>query len=170
MTFGTENKIVSACRADAVKPALGFLVLLGLVVLTGCKTVSLEDAAPKAMPESSTSPAATSATSDEPVKTGIAVLSPIPVPFNRPEKIARKGFVDSGIASGGKFPNLGTKRDAALPQLTPAEANAMKQEFQALKQDEVNGEETEAAYRRRLAELRSLANTHASDAEAEITK
>ena len=106
----------------------------------------------------------------EPTKIGIAVLSPIPVPFNQPEKVERKDFVEAGIASGGKFPNLGTERTAALPQLTTAEANAMKQEFKTLEQKGANGAQTEAAYRRRLAELRKLAKTHARDAEAEITK
>lgn len=170
MKFGNDITRAGISQNPLVKSPTGVLAALAMVLLVGCQTASLEDAAPKSVPNSSTQAAADTTKPAEPTKTGIAVLSPIPLPFNRPDKVERKDFVSTGIASGGKFPNLGTERTAALPQLSAAEASAMKQEFQALQQKGPNGNETEAAYRRRMAELRKLAKTHASDAEAEITK
>lgn len=134
----------------------GFLAAAAILA-AGCQSASLEDAAPTG-----------AAASGE--QSQFRAISPIPLPQNSGPQLAQQEFVSRGIASGGEYPNIGTERKAALPQLSDSEAQRLQNEFARARAETGSGGNTAAEYRRRLEANRRLAATHASEVEAELAE
>ncbi|TDH39217.1 hypothetical protein E2A64_09150 [Pseudohoeflea suaedae] len=132
--------------------------------LAGCQTASLEDAAPKSVPASAGPAQTTNIATDN----NIRIISPVPIPGRKVDDIERQQFVQDRIAQDGNYPAVGVDREAAMAQLSPAQAQALEQEFRQYRGGAKAAASTEEEYRRRLAELRQTAQTHARDAEREI--
>lgn len=129
-------------------------------MLAGCQTASLEDAAPKA-PEQSSNIA---------TDLGIEIISPVPIPGRKVDPVERQQFVEERISQKGEYPLVGVDRQAAMQQLSDEEAAALEREFDQYRGKTGSRTQTDAEYRRRLAELRRTARTHADDAEKQIAK
>jgi hypothetical protein len=137
------------------------LLTLGLAAtLAGCQSTSLEDAAPKAQAKQ------TNIATD----LGIEILSPVPIPGRKVDRVERQQFVEERINQSGEFPLVGVDREAAMQQLSDEDAAALESEFDQYRGKTAATGQTDAEYRRRLAELRKTAQTHARDTEKQITK
>ncbi|MBW3098145.1 hypothetical protein [Pseudohoeflea coraliihabitans] len=152
-------------RAGLLAPAgLAALVL----TLAGCQTASLEDAAPREAVVKADASAASEATADTaPV---LRVPSPVPLPRNAGPEPEAKEFVAARNSAEGEYPNLGTPREAALQQLSAAEAAALKREMAVAKAGASGGGGNAAAYRRRYNELQAIARSHEQTTEQEIVQ
>ena len=155
------EKIAVMSRLKNLAVAFG---VASFAALAGCQTASLEDAAPTTAP-----PTAEGAqTSNVATDNNIRVISPVPIPGRSVDEVQRQQFVDDRIAQAGAYPAVGLDREAAMAQMSPSQAQALRQEFSQYRGGAKAGGSTDAEYRRRLAELRRTAQTHAEDAEKEI--
>lgn len=143
----------------------GILVVLACLapamLIAGCQTASLEDAAPKS---ADTQQRTNIATDND-----IRVISPIPLPAREVEKLERQQFVEDRVAQSGQYPKVGVDREGAMRQMSDDEARALESEF-AQYRGKGTGAATGAEYRRRLEELRKTARDHADETEKEIVK
>ncbi|MCY0147055.1 hypothetical protein OEG84_04810 [Hoeflea sp. G2-23] len=172
-----------------VLPALGALMVL---VLSGCQTASLEDAAPKTVPSNL---ATVSAQTDTP-DTGTAdaqATPPVPqtvakadddapastiirrnpgfksvIPIEKTTPVATEEFVESGARRTGEYPVIGRKQTAANSQLSATEKSAAEAEMAKLLRERAQTPDGRAEYEARLKELRDLAKNHAADTQREI--
>ena len=138
--------------------------LASLTAIAGCQTASLEDAAPKSVPSKADGRQPTRTATDS----GSQIISPIPLSGAGLETVQRQQFVEERIAQDGCYPVVGLDREAAMAQMSPSQAQALRQEFSQYRRGAKAGGTTDAEYRRRLVELRRTAQTHAADAEKEI--
>ncbi len=139
------------------------LLTLGLTAaLAGCQSTSLEDAAPTGAPATSSGKVASGS--------GPEILSPVPIPGRNLPRVERQQFVEERINQSGEYPPVGVDRQAAMQQLSDEEAAALESEFDQYRGKSGPKGQTDAEYRRRLAELRKTAQTHAQDTEKQITK
>ncbi|MBA68874.1 MAG: hypothetical protein CML30_08355 [Rhizobiales bacterium] len=143
----------------------GILVVLACLapamLIAGCQTASLEDAAPKT--------AGTQRQTNIATDNDIRIISPIPLPARKVEKLQRQQFVEDRVAQSGQYPNIGLDREGAMQQMSDNEAQALEREF-AQYRGKGKRAATDAEYRRRLAELRKTAREHAEETEKEILK
>lgn len=125
-----------------------FLLLSGLV-LTGCAgRNAIDEAVPPAAFGETDAPATSLASLEQPRA---------PIPGVDPDP----AFAGSGQAvTTNTYPNINREPQAAVPQLTDAERDALLAEMQQLAVAHSKGIVSQADYRRRLAELRNLAATH----------
>ena len=138
--------------------------IASLMPMAGCQTASLEDAAPKSVPSNVQARQSTKTATDSDAR----IISPIPLSGGQIETVQRQQFVEERIAQDGRYPVVGLDREAAMAQMSPAQAQALKREFSQYRGGAKARGTTDAEYRRRLAELRQTAQTHAQDAESEI--
>lgn len=78
------------------------------------------------------------------------------------------GIDGATVAKTGTYPRLGGPLEVANEQLSDAEAAQMGSELEALAQSRQLGSTSDAAYRKRSAELRKLAKEHGRVAAEEI--
>lgn len=172
-----------------VLPALGTLMAL---LLAGCQTASLEDAAPTSVPSNFAAGSATSANADT-TTTDVQAAAAAPqtaaavdegaatptvirrnpgfnslIPIEKTTPVATEEFVDTGVRRTGVYPAIGRKQTAANSQLSAAEKSAAEAEMHKLLRERAQTPDARAAYEARLKELRALAQNHAADTQREI--
>jgi len=160
-----------------VRPA--FVVLVTLLV-SGCQTASLEDAAPKSVAVAVPDSTAASATltqaplpaAEAPAATPTVIrrnpgfTSPIPIEKTAP--VENKEFVAVGASRTGQYPKIGQQPRAANAQLSDAEKRAAEAEMAELLRSRASTPDARAQYEARLRQLRALAASHGSDTQQEI--
>ncbi|WP_299863078.1 hypothetical protein [uncultured Hoeflea sp.] len=146
------------------------LVCVALIV-AGCQTASLEDAAPKTVPVAG--PETVSADSEGTQQAAPTVTQrPNPgfmsvIPLESRPQVEDKEFVTTGTSRSGAFPTFETPR-AANAQMTDAERIAAEAEMTELLQSRATTPNARAQYEARLKELRALADNHARETQAQI--
>lgn len=157
-----------------ISPAFG---LLAALVLAGCQTASLEDAAPTVVPApqpevmapgTNADGAAVSSSVDQTSVTrrnpGIASI----IPIEQTAPVENKEFVASGARRTGRFPTFGQLPTAANTQLSEAERIAAEAEMTELLRARASTADARAQYDARLRQLRALADSHARDTQEKI--
>ena len=155
-------------------------VALAALLVTGCQTASLEDAAPKqptvsaldagvGVPDSErASVPIAEASSADPVSTrrnpGFVSL----IPIEKTEPVENKAFVATGASRTGQYPKFGQQPRAANAQFTDADKLAAEAEMTELLRNRASTPDARAQYEARLRQLRALAASHASDTQQEI--
>ncbi|SOE08365.1 hypothetical protein SAMN05877838_0079 [Hoeflea halophila] len=157
-------------------------VVLYCLLLAGCQTASLEDAAPKTVaaagagdtagqPVADTS-AAVSGDDIEPGKQSRTIarnpgfVSVVPIERTAPAQ--NKAFVDSGASRTGEFPTFGQQPKAANSQFSEQDKLEAEAEMTELLRNRASTPDARAQYEARLRELRALAARHGSDTQREI--
>ncbi|WP_340161693.1 hypothetical protein [uncultured Hoeflea sp.] len=163
------------------------IVVLCFLVLAGCQTASLEDAAPKSVPAATAIPAAaqgsgadqvaasnagdttrTEQASSATIRRNPGIASVIPLEKTTP--VENKEFVASGASRSGQYPNFGQQPKAANSQFSDQEKLAAEAEMTELLRNRASTPDARAQYEARLKELRALAANHGSDMQQEIEK
>jgi hypothetical protein len=154
--------------------------LFATLLLSGCQTASLEDAAPQTVPE------ATPLAEQAPVETGEAaeavnqpgadgppeatVIRSNPgftsiVPIEKTVPVEQKEFVTGGARRTGRYPSFGEQPKAATAQMSEAERIAAEAEMTELLKARASSPGARAQYEARLRELRALAKSHARETQ-----
>lgn len=158
------------------------LGLLAALVMAGCQTASLEDAAPTVVPAAEPEVVAPESVAQEAITEEAAVSSPASetvatrrnpgvtsiVPIERTEPVENKEFVATGARRTGEFPTFGRVPKAANTQLSEAERIAAEAEMTELLRARASTPDARAQYDARLRQLRALASNHARDTQKEI--
>lgn len=88
-----------------------------------------------------------------------------------PEEETDPVFTGTGqVANTGRYPNLNIEPRAATAQMSDTERDILIQQMSSLNAAHGNGQISEAEYRRRVAELRRLAETHSGETIERIEK
>ncbi len=151
--------------------------LLAAIVLAGCQTASLEDAAPTVVPASEplvigqetdadAAAVASSADQDSVTRRNPGIASIIPIEQTAP--VENKEFVITGARRTGQFPTFGRVPTAANTQLSEAERIAAEAEMTELLRARASTPDARAQYDARLRQLRALADSHARDTQSKI--
>ena len=158
-----------------------FVTVVMVFALTGCVSTSLEDAAPSAAPNQPTN------------LTAIPQETPVPEPvvvYNAPQNV-----VSSHVSTGGssqssntsqraatdnsalpakplneEFPTFAQDRRGETNQMTPEQKAAIEAQMTELLIQREKDPRIKARYQARLAYLRRLAKTHASETSAKIAQ
>lgn len=168
-----------------VRPAV---LTFAMLVMAGCQTASLEDAAPKAATADTLQVgAAAPAGSEVVVATGAAPnKAPTPdappaptvirsnpgftsvVPIEKTAPVQNKEFVAQGANRTGQYPTFGRIPSTANAQLSSAEKSAAEAEIAELLRSRAATPDARAQYELRLLQLRALAASHGSDTQRKI--
>ncbi|VVT12589.1 hypothetical protein [Hoeflea sp. EC-HK425] len=165
-----------------IRPAL--VCLAGLIV-AGCQTASLEDAAPRqaqvvrsdVLPVDETT--VSDATTPPPgeaagggsstpgvVRNNPGFISPVPIEKTAPARTS--DFVAAGASRSGRYPTFGRQPVAANVQLSEADKLAAEAEMTELLRNRATTADARAQYEARLRQLRALAANHGNDTQQEI--
>jgi len=164
-----------------IRPAV---VTFAMLVMAGCQTASLEDAAPKAATANTLQVgAAAPAGSEVVVATGAAPTPIAPsaptvirrnpgftsvVPIEKTAPVENKEFVAQGANRTGQYPTFGRIPSTANAQLSSAEKSAAEAEIAELLRSRAATPDARAQYELRLLQLRALAASHGSDTQRKI--
>lgn len=163
-TFVVEN--MSGRLKKYLGSASRGLSLSALVLLAGCVSASLEDAAPKQVP-----------TPESPRRTGDDAASNAASEGNQIQQAASprdagaardNSFVSQGALNNDVFPTFAQTPRAATVQLSDEDKKAMLEEMRAIRAaNQATGKRAVAASRR-SGSLDDVARTHATETKAEI--
>ena len=179
---------IYAIMIPTVRPA--FIVPL-MLFLASCQTASLEDAAPTSANfnvadagATDTAAVAADAASEQTPDAGAAPEAPASpptpitirrnpgitsiIPIEKTAPVVNKDFVAAGADRSGTYPKIGVQPKAANAQFSDAEKAAADAEMAELLRTRASTPDARAEYEARLAELRALAATHASQTQQEI--
>lgn len=121
-------------------------LITGTVILSGCVSASLEDAAP-------TQPAPTDAAANA---------------GTSEQEVRDNSFVEEGAVRNEDYPTFERAPQAATAQLSDEEKQALLNEMSALKAAQRSGGSSSAAYAARIKELQDIARTHGVDTKSQI--
>lgn len=161
------------------------IVVWCLLLLAGCQTASLEDAAPRRVPVSATGNEAGQAAGANRVvasngngapETENSLLQtvtrnsgiPSVIPLEKTTPVENEEFVASGANRSGQYPSFGRQPKAANAQFSDQEKLEAEAEMTELLRNRASTPDARAQYEARLRELRALAANHGSDAQQEI--
>tara|TARA_R110000850_G_scaffold2897_3_gene13397 strand:+ start:602 stop:1270 length:669 start_codon:yes stop_codon:yes gene_type:complete len=155
-----------------------FAVLICLVV-AGCQSASLQDAAPTAVPVArpdngvpetavleSDAVSVKADGSSQVLRRNPGVPSVVPLEQTAPVK--NKEFVASGASRTGEFPTFGKQPKAANAQFSNEDKLAAEAEMAELLRSRALTPDARARYEARLKLLRAIAANHGSDMQEEI--
>ena len=150
------------------KPAIkGFRIAVGaymlpLVILAGCVSANLEDAAPpSAFAPENTDPLAEAGDNSKQSAEGTSDR-----PDQRP--VRDNSFVTEGALRNEAFPTFAVMPKGATEQLSEADKNAIRSEMEAIKAARGRGGSAGTAYNKRYNELKKIAETHGIETKDEI--
>lgn len=158
-------------------------VALYCLLLAGCQTASLEDAAPRSVP--ATGPgvgagqpgvgdqSAVSADGSGSVEPQSRTIARNPgfvsvVPIERTAPVENEAFVASGARRTGEFPSFGQQPKAANSQFSDQDKLEAEAEMTELLRKRASTPDARAQYEARLRQLRALAASHGTDTQQEI--
>ena len=163
-TYVVEN--MSGSLKKYLGSASTGLSLSALVLLAGCVSASLEDAAPKQVP----TPESPRRTSDDAATNAVPGGNRIQQAATpRDASSARdNSFVNQGALNNDAFPTFAQTPRAATVQLSDEDKKAMLDEMRAIRAaNQATGNRAVAASRR-SGSLDDVARTHATETKAEI--
>ena len=141
--------------------------VLSLMLLTGCVSASLEDAAPKPPENPDLTAPANDASATDALQTGSAQQAADAASGNNSSATDTQ-FVDQGALRNRNFPTFANTPVGATEQMSANEKLLIEAEMSAIRDAYGSGGLSEAAYNARLRELKALARTHGDDAQDEI--
>lgn len=154
------------------------------LVLSGCQTASLEDAAPSAAasaatpavdtgdvdtgdaPDTASEPGAVPSAQTTVTRSNPGIASIIPLEQTAP--VENREFVATGARRTGRYPSFGEQPTAANSQMSEAERIAAEAEMTELLKARASSPDARAQYDARLRQLRALAKSHAREAQEKI--
>jgi hypothetical protein len=156
------------------------------LLLSGCQTASLEDAAPQtahqtaplaepapaetgeaaqiANESGAETPAQTGQPTTDRSNPGIASI----VPIEQAAPVENQEFVVTGARRTGRYPSFGEQPTAANSQMSEAERITAEAEMTELLKARASSPNARAQYEARLRQLRALAQSHAREAQEKI--